>query len=113
MTPGPLAHEYPRVTAIDEFPDDLPVRPLPPSCVALLQRIGVDTGNPQDIRDLAATVRWATEERMRQAQREVDRSADRRERRSRLYAVGYGVVATGVGGLVTWLISHGALSWNP
>jgi len=90
----------------------LPIRPLPPSCVALLQRIGVDTSNPQDIRDLAATIRWAAEQRILQAQREVDRSADRRERRFRLYAVGYGAVATAIGGCITWLISHATGWWG-
>jgi hypothetical protein len=81
--------------------------------VALLQRIGVDTSNPQDIRDLAATIRWAAEQRVLQAQRELDRSADRRERRWRFYAAGYGLVATVVSGLLTWLIPLVRQWWFP
>jgi hypothetical protein len=111
-----------RVTAIADAPDDnprrrfdddLPKRPLPRSCVDLLGRLGVNVDSEEDIRDLAATIRWAAEERARQAQRSLDLAADKRERRSRLYAVGYGMAATGIGGLVTWLISHGTIGLIP
>ncbi len=80
--------------------------------MALLQRIGVDTSNPRDIRALADAFRWATEERARQMQREADRAADRRERRWRLYAAGYGMVATVVSGLLTWLIPLITRGWH-
>ncbi len=96
-----------RITAI-AFPDndDTPHRPLPQASVEFLQRLGVDPGNRQDMRDLAEDWRWVRAERLARVQREADHSADKRERRLRLFSALYGAIGTVIGGLMTWIYSH-------
>jgi hypothetical protein len=70
--------------------------------IRLFPKVGVDIFNPDDVRGLRETLRWAQEEHARVAQREADRVADRRERRSRLWSWGAGALTTVLGGLITW-----------
>lgn len=76
-----------------------------PRC-EILQRLGIDPRDREDVASLAEDLRWVRRERLDHVQREIDRRADRRDRRARLYSVGLGFLATAIGGVCTWLISH-------
>lgn len=88
-------------------------QPNPPprgrSSCDVLRRAGIDLADREDVAGLAEDLRWARRERLEHAQREIDRRADRRDRRARLYSVAWGLVATVVGGVITLALTHSTM----
>ncbi len=83
---------------------------MPLACIRLLDAIGIDPKSPAELRKLRETIRWADEAQAQEIKRANDEEAEARqrlhERRTRLYGLLFGVAATAIGSLVTWVISH-------
>jgi hypothetical protein len=81
----------------------VPVPETPIRCEDFLRWLGVE--NRDDVKRIEAALEWCVERQAEEAKQQVEAELWHRERRSRRYALIYGLVATLIGGLITWSIS--------